>query len=298
MSANDDKYPGESGRRRFVKGVVGGAALAGVGASGAAAVNSVTTSPGAGGGATQAMAIENTDGPAPRGMPQIPLEITSDGYVRGIWPDVTTITENNTQITVAQMELGGQTYSSEWFQYCGIQTYEPIRPDYEADNFFRSGASPAYEWQAEAMSDGERFTVDLFSDYQTWGNGIGVPGIGKPATGTWRSQESEDTLPIQLLRSPIIQQLAETGSATGADGERYEVSSNVQTWLQASTDQGFIAWLNKCTHFCCIPGYKQTESSAKFNAENEVYCPCHQSVYEPFSIVPTAFTSLPRPDDG
>ncbi|ESP88168.1 cytochrome bc1 complex Rieske iron-sulfur protein [Candidatus Halobonum tyrrellensis] len=297
MSANDDKYPGESGRRRFVKGVVGGAALAGVGAGGAAAVNSVTTSPGTGGGSTRAMAIENTDGPAPRGMPQIPLEVTSDGYVEGVWPEVKTVTENNTQITVAEMDLGGKTYSSEWFQYCGIQTYTNVAPDYDGDNFFRSGQSPAYDWQSEAMSGGERFTVDLFDNYESWGNGIGVPGLGKPATGTWRSQESEDTLPIQLLRSPLIEQLAETGRATGADGETYEVDAATQEWLQASTAEGFIAWLNKCTHFCCIPGYKQTESSAKFAAANEVYCPCHQSVYEPFSIVETVFTSLPRPDE-
>jgi Rieske Fe-S protein len=80
-----DKYPADSGRRRFVKGVVGGAALAGVGATGAAAVNSATTSPGAGGGTTQAYAIENTDGPAPRGMPQIPVEVDSEGFLKGVW---------------------------------------------------------------------------------------------------------------------------------------------------------------------------------------------------------------------
>ena len=42
-----DKYPSESGRRRFVKGVVGSAALSGVGVSGAATVN-LTTQPSGG----------------------------------------------------------------------------------------------------------------------------------------------------------------------------------------------------------------------------------------------------------
>jgi len=48
--SQSDKYPAESGRRRFVKGVVGGAALSGVGAMGSATVNTLTTSGGVGGG--------------------------------------------------------------------------------------------------------------------------------------------------------------------------------------------------------------------------------------------------------
>ncbi|MFB6101971.1 MAG: ubiquinol-cytochrome c reductase iron-sulfur subunit [Haloplanus sp.] len=278
MSA-DDKYPEDSGRRRFVKGVVGGSALAGVGALGTVTVNSATASPGSGGGTTQAWAIENTDGPAPRGMPQIPLEIDSEGYVRGIWPKVETVTQGGRQIQIAEMDLGGSTYTSEWFQYCGVEGYQGIQPGYESDNYFRSGSNPAYDWQSSSKEQGDRFHVDDFSDYKTWGNGIGTAGIGKPATGTWRSQDAEDVIPIQLLRS-----------------ERIEEAAKDDEWLQASTAEGFIAWLNKCTHFCCVPGYKQTQDAARFNAANGVYCQCHQSVYDPFSIVQTLFVSRPRPD--
>jgi Rieske Fe-S protein len=278
MSA-DDKYPEESGRRRFVKGVVGGSALAGVGALGTVTVNSATASPGAGGGATQAWAIENTAGPAPRGMPQIPLEVDDEGYVRGIWPDVETTLQGGVEVEVAEMDLGGTTYSSEWFQYCGVEGYQGIQPGYESDNYFRSGSSPAYDWQSSSKEQGDRFHVDDFDDYTEWGNGIGDAGVGKPATGTWRSQDADDVIPIQLLRSERIEQAAQ-------DDE----------WLQASTDQGFIAWLNKCTHFCCVPGYKQTEDAARFGNANGVYCQCHQSVYDPFSVVQTLFTARPRPD--
>ena len=52
-----DKYPSDSGRRRLVKGVVGGPALASGGATGAAATNSATTAPGFGGGTTIVHAI-------------------------------------------------------------------------------------------------------------------------------------------------------------------------------------------------------------------------------------------------
>ena len=71
----------------------------------------------------------------------------------------------------------------------------------------------------------------------------------------------------------------------------------MQAWVDAATDRGFIAWLNKCTHFCCVPGWKQSADAPKFNAADDVYCQCHQSVYNPFSIVQTLFTALPRPDD-
>ncbi|WP_435070107.1 ubiquinol-cytochrome c reductase iron-sulfur subunit [Haloplanus sp. C73] len=278
MSA-DDKYPEESGRRRFVKGVVGGSALAGVGALGTVTVNSATASPGSGGGSTQAWAIENTGGPAPRGMPQIPLEIDSEGYIRGIWPDVETTMQGGIEVQVAEMDLGGSTYSSEWFQYCGLEGNQGIQPGYESENYFRSGAAPAYDWQSNNKEEGDRFHVDDFDDYTEWGNGIGDAGVGKPATGTWRSEESENPIPIQLLRSPRIEEAAQ-------DDE----------WLQASTAEGFIAWLNKCTHFCCVPGYKQTEDAARFGNPNGVYCQCHQSVYDPFSVVQTLFVARPRPD--
>jgi Rieske Fe-S protein len=277
-----DKYPAQSGRRRFVKGVVGGAALAGVGATGAATINSATQASGAGGGSTQAYAIENTAGPAPRGMPQIPVEIDDEGYLKGVWPEVKTEEQGGVSVQIAETEDfkgSGETYTTEWFQFCGVESYARIEPDYDSENYFRSGSNPGYEWQSEAYSEGDRLHVDDFSDYQEWGNGVGDPGLGKPATGRWRSEDAEDTIPIQVIKSEQVMEMAEE-----------------DPWLEASTEDGFIAWLNKCTHFCCVPQYKN-EGSAKFNAENDVYCQCHQSVYDPYSIVQTLFVARPRPSD-
>ncbi|MFB6104890.1 MAG: ubiquinol-cytochrome c reductase iron-sulfur subunit [Halobacteriaceae archaeon] len=283
----EDKYPPTSGRRRFVKGVVGSAALTGVGATTAAGVNLTTSPTGTGGGQTVFYGIENTDGPAPRGMPMIPVRIDNEGYLRGYYPEVKEVERRGRTVTVAQEQLGGIEYSANWFQYCGVQGYEGIQPAYKGDNYFRyaSGAG-TYQWQQEAVSPGQRVNVEDFSDYETWGNGIGRAGIGKPALVTWRSQDTENTIPVQVLRSTLLEDMK--ASASGAPKQ----------WLDASTQNGFMAWLNKCTHFCCVPGFKASEQSAEFGAANEVYCPCHQSVYDPFSIVKRSFIAFPRPEEG
>ncbi|WP_049970934.1 cytochrome b [Haladaptatus cibarius] len=279
--AGDDKYPESTGRRRFVKGVVGSATLASVGTAGAASLTTTTASAGAGGGITQFMGMENTAGPAPRAMPQIPIEIDDEGYVKGFFPEASTRTEQGREITVAEADIGGMTYSANWFQYCGVQTYKGIKPDADMDNYFRYKEGAKYEWQANDVNAGDKVHIDDFSDYQSWGNGIGKSGLGKPAMVTWRSQDvpPSQTMTVQLIRSTNVEQM-----------------SGESEWLKASTKEGFIANLNKCTHFCCVPMFKGLSNAAKFGAADEIYCPCHQSVYDPFSIVRKSFVALPRPE--
>ena len=281
---DDDKYPESSGRRRFVKGVVGSAALAGVGTSTSAMLNTTTNPSGAGGGITQYFGMENTAGPAPRAMPQIPIRIDADGFLQGLWPEVQEVTEGGITFKVARTTLpapGGEiTYSNEWFQYCGVQTYEGLDPEADQDQYLRYANNPPYQWQQDEVSAGDRVNIDDFQDYDSWGNDIGRSGLGKPAFATWRSEGTQDTMPVQIIRSTRVERAAQ-------DDE----------WLQASTREGFIGILDKCTHFCCVPGFKSFGDSAKFAAEDKIYCQCHQSVYDPFSIVQRSFVALPRPGD-
>ena len=281
--SEDDKYPPESGRRRFVKGVVGGGALAGVGATGAVSVNTLTTASGAGGGTVKARVVENTGGPAPRGMPQIPIEIDDDGFIKGIWPEITTDTVQGVEFEVAREEDfkgSGVTYSQEWFQYCGLESNNALVPSYDSDNYFVATKSSDYAWQQDAKSEGDRFNVSDFDGYEEWGNGIGQAGLGKPGQAKWRSADSENLVPVGLIRSEAIEKAAKD-----------------DPWLEASTDQGVMAYLNKCTHFCCVPGYKTLSGSANYGGEDKIYCQCHQSVYDPFSIVSSIYVGRPRPDD-
>jgi Rieske Fe-S protein len=285
MPADEDKYPTQSGRRRFVKGVVGSAALAGVTAGGAAALESATNRSGAGGGPTQYVAIEMEDGPAPRGMPLIPIDI-QDGELGGLWPEVSEVTQGGRTITVAQQDVGGMTYSSAWFQYCGLQGFPSVQPGADADTRFL--ASGGYDWM-EDVEEGAPLTVDMFDDYEQWGNGIGRNGLGKPARGTWRNMEGSRPMPIQILRSPEIPKMV------NGEGRYSSIPTPVRNFLDAATDQNFMAWLNKCTHFCCTPqGFK---TSTYENADDRAYCQCHQSIYNPFNPVQAQFVALPRPGD-
>jgi Rieske Fe-S protein len=287
MPVDEDKYPAETGRRRFVRGVVGSAALGTVSVGTAASINSATAPTGFGGGATEFIGIENTDGPAPRGMPIVPIEI-ENGELKGKWPATEEVSEGGRTFQIAQEEVGGTLYSSAWFQYCGVQQYKGTQPGADADNFFRSSAG-SFDWQGD-KDPGEKLVVSDFDDYETWGNGIGKAGIGKPAGANWRTTEDGRPLPVQILRSPRVSQLA------NGEGEFSDVSGDIRSFWQAATENDFVAWLNKCTHFCCVPGFKKYAGAEKFGAENDVYCPCHQSIYKIFRPVKKQFTALPRPE--
>jgi len=287
---DDDKYPTESGRRRFVRGVVGAAALSSVGTGAAAAITTTTQQTGAGGGLTRFMGIRNTEGPAPRGMPLIPIEVESDGRIRGVWPEVTPENVGGREVMVARTEDfkgTGVTYTNEWFQYCGVQTYAGLQPEADQDNYFRATSSPpeSYEWQTETYDAGDVLNAEDFVDYEEFTTGLGDPGYGKAAMGTWRSQDVGSTMPVQVLRSPKVQEMRETAEGPTGDFVR-----------AATTESGFVAWLDKCSHFCCVPAFNAYSDASKFGGDNRVYCQCHQSVYDPFDVVEESFIALPRPE--
>ena len=274
-----DKYPESSGRRRFVKGVVGSATLAGAGTAGVAALDSVTNPTGAGGGPVNYFGVENTAGPAPRSMPMVPIEIDDEGFVRGVYPEVQEVERQGQTVEVAREEIAGIEYSADWFQYCGVQGYEGIDPGYDGDNYFRYSGGSGYDWQPTSG----RVNIEDFQNYESWENDYGEAGIGKPAKATWRSQNTENSIPVQLIRSPVLEETIESESGEVID------------WLEAATQDGFMAILNKCTHFCCAPSGFRTASYG--GAEDKIYCQCHQSIYDPFSIVKESFVAFARPEN-
>jgi len=286
MPADEDKYPEESGRRRFVKGVVGSATLGAVAAGTAASIDTATSAPGAGGGTVEFIGIELFDGPAPRGMPIIPVQVDG-GELTGFWPEPEEVEQQGRTVMVSEADVGGTTYSSTWFQYCGVQKYAGTAPAADANNTFLAKPDGTYEWMSD-LSGGDPLTVDDFSDYEQWGNGIGKDGLGKPAMANWRNTSDGRAMPIQVMRSPEVPKMA------NGEGKYSDLPGDVQSFIAAASggaDNTFLAWLDKCTHFCCVPGFKTSDYPG---AEDKVYCQCHQSVYDPFSPTKYQFVALPR----
>jgi Rieske Fe-S protein len=281
----DDHSPLDTGRRRVVRGVVGGAVLTGAGASGATVVGLSTSPTGRGGGVRQYFGIELTDGPAPRGMPLIPVRVDDEGFLSGLFPPAEEREVGGRTVLVAEADVGGATDSTEWFQYCGVRSVPAVAPGSAQDDFLRYDAG-GDDWQREAVAPGQRMHADDFADYREWRNEFGRAGLGKPATGTWRSVDvpGSETLSVQVVR------------VAGGVLDRMLADLVSGAFVAAAAPDGFLAWLNKCTHFCCVPGYERTAQAAAFGAE-DAYCPCHQSVYDPFSVVQESFVALPRPDE-
>lgn len=275
--AMSDKYPIENDRRRFVKGVVGGGSLAGVSAGAMTAIESAVSTPGEGGGQVVYYGVENVAGPADRPLPQVPMTV-EDGEVHGVWPGGGD--GGNDGDGTPEMELGGITYTPEWYQYCGVEAAAGLRPGADRDTAFRhvdARATP-YDWQAEREA-GTPVRVEDFADYEAYDD-VGESGLGKPAMAEWRTRDDDaTTVTVQVVRSPRIEELA-------AESE----------WLAASTDRGFLAFLTKCTHFCCVPGFKRPTTAGTDGADR-VHCPCHQSEFDLFSIVKATGTVRPRPPD-
>jgi Rieske Fe-S protein len=275
---DEDKYPADSDRRRFVKGVVGGGALIGMGATTGVAVNSLTNRAGAGGGTTQYYGVQKISGPAPRAMPVIPITIEEqDGaeVIVGRWP-----ANYDEEKQIATEEVGDIDYTSSWFQYCSQQTKPGVDPQADQENVFRYQSDSGYDWQSNDVETGAKLKVSDFQDYEGWSNQYSSDGRGKPAAAVWRSEGvgEKEQIPVQVLRSPKVEQLAKNGD---------------NPFFSAATERGFIAWLNKCTHFCCTPsGFA---SSGYNNADGNIYCQCHQSIYSPFKIVKKTFVALDRP---
>lgn len=264
-------------RRRVLKAAVGGT-LVGAGVTGGAVVLTRQSPPRGTNERRTYVGIDNVAGPTPRGLPQIPIDIDADGFVKGVWP-----TDTDDEGTPA-MTIGNVTYSSRWFHYCDHTGFPGLRPGAEQDNFFRVARGTPYDWEEE-LSVGDRLRVEDFDDFEDWTNGVGRSGLGKPAMAHWRSVDvpSAESITVQVLRSTRIQGLL-------------DADHPLREWIQATTQEGFIAWLSRCPYRCCTPSFKGIAASAEYGGENLAYCPCHGSMYDPFTVT-TEPLELPDASD-
>jgi len=56
--------------------------------------------------------------------------------------------------------------------------------------------------------------------------------------------------------------------------------------VEVGTEDGFIAFLGKCTHLCCVPNWHKAKPEL-----NLIFCPCHAGQYDPFDVYEQEFVN-------
>ncbi len=249
-------------RRAFIK------ACAGVGAAGAAAaagfgmlrpLSDVTaevfdiTYPGI-------LVMEGS--PAPYGLPLIPLRREDNGDLVGR-PDAAGSDQLN------------------WYKYCSHERAPGTEQGFESSNklsYFvtEEKIHKGFDaWYKDII--GDTVNVNDFPASEPLELFEGLPGVG--AAFKWRSEgvDPEDTITGIVVRYPE---------------DRFNFTAKIPapqqeellSWFPEDPNnpgERFVAFCSFCTHFCCVPGFHESELAVTSGFGETVFCSCHLSRYDP-----------------
>lgn len=241
-------------RRGFVKGCLY-ATAAGVAAAGG---GGVVAALGLGGGKHRRVdyvGVTVVSGPAPQGVPLVPLAVGDDGLLMGN-PD--------------PPEVGRAVL--DWYRYCGHDRSPVLQAEHvAADEGLVYAVSedkvPAIRaWAAQTGREDVGWYLDLVGKPVRVAN-FRAPGHGAPVA--WRGELTATVLkvdPAALTMDSDLRRLVEGFLVPTQDG------------------MALLATSNFCKHFCCAPGWHETALSAKYDAVEKLYCSCHNSVFDPLLL--------------
>ena len=214
-------------------------------------------------------------GPAPRGVPYIPITV-QDGQIVG-----------KTSLPHYDPGETGEINALEWYKYCGHSGAPGLRPDFTDDNTLTYLPKEEYEhlitpWFKAYLDQPIR--IDHF------------PADNFGAAFKWRSegQGGANVLTGIVIRV-AASQLKLVGSAVPpakpiSQAEFDWVAQNV---FHKEGNSYYIGVSSFCTHFCCAPGYREAELLARPRAAwDNIFCTCHNSNYN--FREPVAFTFAPE----
>jgi Rieske Fe-S protein len=238
-------------RRAFVKTAVAAAAVGAVGATGAGLVVPLSTAGGLKIRRFPYLGARRVDGPAPQGVPLIPIKINDAGEIEGV-PEL-------------EEPPSGIEHSLEWYRYCGHDQSPAFQKGHTDDNVLRYFSNPAKVakaavdlgaplWYANKL--GQKVVADDFKDQP--------PGTGAPFR--WRSEDLEGN---DIVTGIIIK--VDTGQMRGEDAKAFMAGD-------------LVAFSSYCAHFCCVPGFKESKEAVAADWFDNMYCTCHNSVYDPLQI--------------
>ena len=244
-------------RRSFVKaclGVAGAGTLAAAGVG--TAVNLAQIRP-ASGGAQTYWGAHKVAGPAPRGIPFIPITVENGVFV------------GKPTITTAE---GDVVDVLSWYKYCGHGGAPGLKADFTENNEL------TYFIAEEKLHLITPWFKDLLGK-PVRPDDFPAPGFG--ASFIWRSdgQSGPNVLTGTIVKTAPGDIRLQTAAVPPAKPLKTEADFE---WVRSEIfHEDFVAASTFCTHFCCIPAYREAEQLARpRNAWDKLFCTCHNSVYD------------------
>lgn len=254
-------------RRSFVKACVGTAGAATVAASGLSlAMGTVEPRPAPGPVVTY-FGAHKVAGPAPRGVPYVPVTV-KDG------------------VFVGKTTLRGESVLP-WYAYCGHAAAPGLREDFTRDNVLTCHVAEEKlrtlsPWYRDLL--GKPLRPEDFPD----------AGFGAPFA--WRSQGQSGA----ALLTGLLVRVDGVRAPAGVKRPGKALSEEDFAFVKREVFHGdFVAVSTFCTHFCCVPGWREDAAARAAGAWDRAYCACHGSAYEPrepalYSFAPEAVSGVPK----
>jgi len=255
-------------RRTFVKGAMGAAAVGVAGAAGFVLFKQAAI--------VKPTNIKNvqylgakvlTGSPAPRGLPLIAIRVNEEGLLEAL------------------PEVDGENHL-DWYRYCSHEKAPGLAdPGFTDDNTIEYFLTEEKLVQAGAEAEERWWYANKLGDKITAADFANQP-YGSGAAFRWRSQG--------LSGNDVV-----TGIVLKLRPEEFKGVSEDTLADYMDMEHHLIGVSSFCTHFCCVPGWKEDPTADKLGFWDMIFCTCHNSRYDPRDIVEYRFDlKLEIEEDG
>jgi Rieske Fe-S protein len=191
-------------------------------------------------------------GPAPQGIPLIPVLVNKDGLLEG----------------VPENRKSKVKHDLSWYKYCSHEAAPGLDISFTQDNKLRYYTNP--EKVSVARAQGLALWYENLLDQELRADHFKKIGDGAPFR--WRSEGQVGTNIV-------------TGIIIKVDPSKIKGSLPDGFVWDNKDGSGFIAVCSFCAHFCCVPGYLEnnspkTHEPGKGVNDTVIYCSCHDSRYD------------------
>jgi Rieske Fe-S protein len=260
----DVPAPRRMSRRAFAKGCLYATAAAAVGGGAAATFLPLALTDKTPPKRIDYIGATLVSGPAPQGIPLLPLAKGPDGEVRG---------------NASPPGVPGGVL--DWYRYCAhektVGLQRGFAPKDEALRYFltpeKEESIGALREQNPARGDigwflGKLGQVVRVADFQDVGYGAGV---------NWRSEGQSGK---NIISAIVVR--VDTSQLTFKNAKEDVVRNGFI--VDTGNDTGLLAYVTFCKHFCCVPGWHESPLALKQGFFDKMFCTCHFSVYDPLQI--------------